>query len=235
VVDAWRLPGWTPTPYGVRVACRVLGAVIVSLVMLAGCSSGDDEALPVPSPVGPTTGATSGPGATPSASPSGPVVPEACDDIVPFTRVVQIVRVPLEGGTGRVYADDFPADSGRTARLTCQYGVRPAPAGGEAPPPQLEISLSGYVDDAAALTRLEDTVGSARASGQQVQAQSIGRHDGFLLADAADVTYLVAVDNRTVVVTLARGVVPEPAERVVLLGLAQAAVIGLPANTPATT
>jgi hypothetical protein len=159
------------------------------------------------------------------------VVPEACDDIVPFTRVVQIVAVPLEGGTGRVYADDFPADSGRTARLTCQYGVRPAPAGGEAPPPQLEISLSGYVDDAAALTRLEDTVGSARASGQQVQAQSVGGHDGYLLADAADVTYLVAVDNRTLVVTLARAVVPEPAERVVLVDLVEEA-LGLPGGTP---
>ena len=219
-----------PEPYGGPVPRRLL--VIASLVLVvAGCSSGDDEALPVPSPADPTAGEPSGSGQTASPSPSGPVVPEACDDVVPFTRVVQIVAVPLEGGTGRVYADDFPADSGRTARLTCQYGVRPAPAGGEAPPPQLEISLSGYVDDAAALTRLEDTVGSARASGQQVQAQSVGGHDGYLLADAADVTYLVAVDNRTLVVTLARGVVPEPAERVVLVDLVEEA-LGLPGGTP---
>lgn len=209
----------------------MLGAIIVSLVVLAGCSSGDDEALPVPSPAAPTAGEPSGSGSTASPSPSGPVVPEACDDIVPFTRIVQILAVPLEGGTGRVYADDFPADSGRTARLTCQYGVRPAPAGGEAPPPQVEISLSGYVDDAAALTRLEDTVGSARASGQQVQAQAVGGHDGFLLADPAAVTYVVAVDKRTLVVTLARGVLPEPAEKVVLVDLVEEA-LGQPGATP---
>jgi hypothetical protein len=231
VVDAWRLPGWTPTPYGVRVACRVLGAVIVSIVVLAGCSSGDDEALPVPSPATPTASEPSGSGSTASPSPSGPVVPEACDEIVPFTRIVQIVAVPLEGGTGRVYADDFPADSGRTARLTCQYGVRPAPAGGEAPPPQLEISLSGYVGADAASARLEDTVGSARDSGQQVQAQALGGHDGYLLADPAAVTYVVAVDKRTLVVTLARGVVPEPAEKIVLVDLVEEA-LGLPGATP---
>ena len=224
-----RILSAVPEPYGGPVPRRLL--VIASLVLVvAGCSSGDDEALPVPSPADPTAGEPSGSGQTASPSPSGPVVPEACDDIVPFTRVVQIVAVPLEGGTGRVYADDFPADSGRTARLTCRYGVRPAPAGGEAPPPQVEISLSGYVDDAAALTRVEDTVGSARASGQQVQAQAVGGHDGFLLADPAAVTYVIAVDQRTLVVTLARGVVPEPAETVVLVDLVEEA-LGLPSAT----
>ena len=227
-----RIPSTAPEPYGGPVFRRLL--VIASLALVAaGCAGGDgdDEALPAPSPAAPTDGEPSGSGSTASPSPSGPVVPEACDDIVPFTRIVQIVAVPLEGGTGRVYADDFPADSGRTARLTCQYGVRPAPAGGQAPPPQVEISLSGYVDDAAALTRLEDTVGSARSSGQQVQAQPVGGHDGFLLADPAAVTYVVAVDRRTLVVTLARGVVPEPAERVVLVDLVEEA-LGLPGATP---
>jgi hypothetical protein len=212
----------------------VLAAALVLAV--AACANGDDEnALPVPSPVGSETGSDpSGSVQSPSANPSEAAVPQDCDDIVPFTRVVQIVAVPLEGGTGRVYADDFPADSGRTARLTCRYGLRPAPAGGEAPPPQVEISLSGYVDAASATTRLEDTVGSARAAGQQVQAQAVGGHEGFLLADAEDISYAVAVDDRTLVVTLARGVVPEPAERVVLVGLVESA-LGAPSATQTPT
>jgi len=216
------------------VARRIaLAALLVLLV--PGCSNGDeDQALPVPSPAGSTTGDPSASEPIPSPGESGADVPQNCDDVVPFTRIVQIVAVPLEGGTGRVYADDFPADSGRTARLTCQYGVRPAPAGGEAPPPQVEISLSGYVDGDAARTRLEDTVDSARAGGQQVQAQAVSGHDGFLLADAEDITYVVAVDDRTLVVTLARGVVPEPAEQVVLVGLVEAA-LGVPAATASPT
>jgi hypothetical protein len=213
---------------------RRLLVVATFVALTAGCSNGDDDGtVPVPSPAG-TTGEPSGTGPSASPSPTGPQVPEVCDDIVPFTRIVQIVAVPLEGTTGRVYADDFPAASGRTARLTCQYGVRPAPAGGEAPPPQVEISLSGYVDSDAALARLEDTVGSARASGQQVLAQAVSGHDGFMLADAADVTYVVAVDDRTLVVTLARGVVPEAAERVVLVDLVEEA-LGLSAATPSPT
>jgi len=135
----------------------------------------------------------------------------------------------------RVYADDFPAESGRTARLTCQYGVRPAPAGGESPPPQVEIAVSGYVDEAAATARVEDTVGSARSAGQQIEALAAGGgQDGFLIADAEGITYVAAVGDSTLVVTLARQVVPADAERVVLLGLAEAAM-GIPDATPTPT
>jgi hypothetical protein len=140
------------------------------------------------------------------------------------------MAVPISGGTSRTYATDFSGESGRTARLTCHYGVQPAPAGGQVPPPLVEITLSSYVDAAAASARLEDTVGSARSAGQQVEAQAATNHQAFLLADAEDITYVAAVGDRTVVITLARGVVPTAAEKVVLLGLAEA-VLGVPAAT----
>jgi hypothetical protein len=176
-------------------------------------------------PTNGTAGPTTGPSVTPASSP----IPEFCDEVIPFTDVVRIMAVPISGGTSRTYATDFSGESGRTARLTCHYGVQPAPVGGQVPP-LVEITLSSYVDAAAAGARLEDTVGSARSAGQQVEAQAATNHQAFLLADAEDITYVAAVGDRTVVITLARGVVPTAAEKVVLLGLAEA-VLGVPAAT----
>jgi len=212
----------------------VLAALLV--VLAAGCT-GDGAggtSVPVPSAGTTTGGDRTGAGASPSPSATGVAVSENCDDIIPFTEVVRIVAAPLSGAMNRVYADDFPAESGRTARLTCQYGVRPATNGGEAPPPQVEIAVSGYVDDAAATTRVEDTVGSARSAGQQIEALAGGGSDGFLIGDAEDITYVAAIGDSTLVVTLARGVVPATAERVVLLGLVEAA-LGVSDSTPTPT
>jgi hypothetical protein len=209
----------------------VLAALLA--VAAAGCTGdGDESAVPVPS-VGTTTDRTT-PGVSPAPSVAALSVPQSCDDVIPFTDVVRVVAVPLQGSTNRVYADDFPAESGRTARLTCQYGVRPAVNGGDAPPPQVEIAVSGYVDEAAAAARVEDTVGSARSAGQQIESQAVAAQDGFLITDAVGITFVAAVGNGTLVVTLARGVVPATAERVVLLGLAETA-LGVRDPTPTAT
>ncbi|HEX6578610.1 MAG TPA: hypothetical protein VF082_09590 [Jiangellaceae bacterium] len=208
----------------------VLAALLA--VAAAGCTGDGDEAVvPVPS-VGTTPGATTA-GVSPAPSVAALSVPQSCDDVIPFTEVVRIVAVPLQGTTNRVYADDFPAESGRTARLTCQYGVRSG-ANGDAPPPQVEIAVSGYVDEAAAAARVEDTVVSARSAGQQIESQAAAAQDGFLIADAVGVTFVAAVGNGTLVVTLARGVVPATAERVVLLGLAETALGGRDPTLTAT-
>ena len=213
-----------------RVYRRTLIAVLGLLMAVVGCAREPAEPE-LPTLPGATSGTTpSGSQTTVPATPAGGPIPEFCDEVIPFTDVVRIVAIPISGGSSRTYATDFSAESGRTARLTCQYGVRPSPARGEAPPPQVQISLSSYVDAAAASALLEDTVGSARASGQRVEAQAGTNHQGFLLADAEDVTYVAAVGDRTLVVTLARKVVPEAAERVVLLGLAEA-VLGAPIPT----
>jgi hypothetical protein len=212
------------------VSRRMLIAVVGLLIAAVGCTREPAEPE-LPALPGSTTGATSpGSGQTAAATaPSGPI-PEFCDEVIPFTDVVRIVAVPISGGTSRTYATDFAPESGRTARLTCEYGVQPTPARGAAPPPQVEISLSSYVDAAAATARLEDTIGSARSSGQQVETLAGINHQGFLLTDAEDVTYVAAVGDRTLVITIARKVVPAAAERVVLLGLAEA-VLGVPIPT----
>lgn len=217
---------------------RRLALAALLVVVAAGCTGDGDGGATVPS-VGTTTGADpTTPGASPSPGATSVAIPQGCDDVIPFTEIVRIVAVPLEGGAASVYADDFPAESGRTARLTCQYGVRPATNGGEAPPPRVEIAVSGYVDDAAAAARVEDTVASARSAGQRIEAQAASGQDGFVIADREAITYVAAVGDQTLVVTLARRVVPAAAERVVLIGLAEAAMgtsEATPTPTPAVT
>jgi hypothetical protein len=210
-------------------------AVLGLALMAAGCTrQADDTEVPVPQPSATSTSTTSGPPTTAAATPAGGPIPQFCDEVIPFTEVVRIVAVPISGGSSRTYATDFSAESGRTARLTCQYGDQPSPARGEAPPPQVEISLSQYVDAAAASARLEDTVGSARSTGQLVEAQAGSAHQAYLLTDAEAVSYVAAIGDRTLVVTLARKVVPAAAERVVLLGLVEA-VLGVPVAGAAPT
>jgi hypothetical protein len=208
---------------------RVLIAALGLLLVAVGCAREADQpelpALPG------TTSASASPGSqqpTTLTIPTGGPIPEFCDDVISFADVARIVAAPISGGSSRTYATDFSAESGRTARLTCQYGVTPSPARGEAPPPQVAISLSQYVDAAAAAARLEDTVGSARSGGQQVEAVAAPTHQAYLLANAETVSYVAAIGDRTLVITLARKVVPPAAERVVLLGLAEA-VLGVPA------
>ena len=203
---------------------------------MVGCAR-EAEQPELPALPGTTsTSASVSPGVeqTALAMPTGGPIPEFCDDVIAFTDVARIVAASISGGSSRTYATDFSAESGRIARLTCEYGVEPSPARGEAPPAQVAISLSQYVDAPGASARLEDTVGSARSAGQQVEALAAPTHQAYVLTDPAAVSYVAAIGDRTLVVTLARKVVPAAAERVVLQRLAEA-VLGFPVATGAPT
>lgn len=196
------------------------------LLVLAGCSNGDEPEVPVvPTSGEPTDGDGTETAGEPSVSPSSTTgVPELCGDLATAGEIAQILQVPMQGETVRVYNDEFLADSGRTGRLTCSYGVPEVPEG-QAPPPTpapvpLEIAVSGYTDADTAAGRIDSTVDGAQAAGAVVAAQTVAGRDGFLLSDAEDVSFVVADDVRTYVITLRHGVVPAAAEPVVLVNLA---------------
>ena len=104
---------------------------------------------------------------------------------------------------------------GRTARLTCQHGVRPAPADGGAGAATAgrDRGERGTLDAAAAARPVEDTAGSGGRAGQQIEAQTASGQDGCLIADAEGITYVAAIGDSTLVVTLARQVVPASGAR----------------------
>ncbi len=152
--------------------------------------------------------------------------PQECGQVIRSVDVANIVAAPMPG-TRRIYQNDFPAESGRLERLTCSYGTEAAEEGddgdnGEArEQPVVEIAISSYVDSAAATTRVEDTVGSARIRGEDVEETEIGGQTVFVLPGEDTTSYVFGVQERTYVVTLSREVVPEPAEQVVLVSLVE--------------
>ncbi|WP_157574405.1 hypothetical protein [Jiangella muralis] len=215
------------------------------LLVLSGCSNGDEPEVPVvPTSGEPTDGDGTDAAGEPSASPGSTTgVPELCSDLASAGEIAQILQVPMQGETVRVYNDEFLPDSGRTGRLTCSYGVPEVPEGTTPPPTPppvpLEIAVSGYTEADIAAGRIDSTVDGAQAAGTVVTAQTVAGRDGFLLTDVEDVSFVMADDIRTYVITLLHGVVPAAAEPVVLVNLAAhllgASATGTPTPTGSAT
>ncbi len=210
---------------------RPTGAVLlaVGLVLAGGCTSVESEtATPTPTPTEQSTpkrtqrpSPSGGPKTKTKAPPKGASVPRQCIDVVSPTAVLEAVGVALPGGTSYVFADDFP-ESDRTARITCGYGV-------ERRGTALELAVSGYTGAPAAREQVDATVAAARDD-QRVRALPVLERPGYLLSDRQDTSYVVQDGARTVVATLRRGVVPDPAVRVALLEIVTAVLRELPAQ-----
>ena len=220
---------------------RSASIAVAVVLSVAACSNTDEPEVPVVPTQGESPGvdgtAEDVAEATPSPT-STTGIPELCGELATAGEVAQILKVALSGETQRIYNDDFLRDSGRTGRLTCSYGVPVVPEGRSAPPTPppvpLTVAVSGYVDAEVAAGRISSTVDAAHAAGTTVQAQSVAGRDGFLLSDKQDVSFVVADDVRTYVMTLSHGVVAKPAERVVLLDLA-GHLLGIPSATSSAT
>jgi hypothetical protein len=205
-------------------------------MLLASCTDQDEPEVPeVPRGTEqPTDGAEATEAVDPTADPTDVDVPFECGDLLTAGRVVQIAQTSIEGETRRVYNDEFLESSGRTGRLTCQYGVPTADATASPTPsdeeqvPAVEIAVSSYIDSETAAGRIDATLGS---TSRDVDPQTIGGNEGYLLTGDDDVTFIAAEGVRTYVISLRRGLVPEAAEVVVILELA-AEMLDVPAPTP---
>ncbi|AYY12897.1 hypothetical protein EF847_09465 [Actinobacteria bacterium YIM 96077] len=203
---------------------RAIGAAVIpAALVVAGCTEREEPEVPeVPDETSTETDAAETTEPTPDESDVS--VPFECSELFTAGRVVQIVQASLDGETRRIYNDDFLESSGRTGRLTCMYGVptadetaSPSPSPEEDPQPAVEIAVSSYVDEETAAGRIDTTLG---ATSRDVEPQTIGGREGYLLAGDDEVTFIVAEGVRTYVITLMRDLVPEDAEVVVILELA---------------
>jgi hypothetical protein len=214
---------------------RAILRVAIVAATLAGCSGGggDDDPFADLSPPATAT-ATGTPTATRTPAPASPagsnVVPRKCSDMVATSVVLDAVAVPLPGSTSYVYAGPVPS-SGRTARITCGFGVEPGVDG--QPAAKVTLTINGYADAANVRRRLDISVAEAQEQGQQVQALDLEGRSGYVLRDASDVSYIVGDGSRTIVVTMVLGLVPAEAEQGVLTKIATAMVASGQA-TPAT-
>lgn len=201
----------------------------------AACSEDDSGEATHPMLEDPTPTATPTASGTPTgAAPTDAGFPQECGELIPFVRVVEIMAIPM-AGSSRVYQDDFPADSGRLERLTCNYGTESLDDDGEGSSeepqdgsedggerePYVTIAVSSYADPGAATVRVESTVDSARIGGQHVEPMELAGRSGFVLRNDDTVSYVVADQELTYVVTLARAVLEDPAEQVVLVTMVE--------------
>ena len=202
---------------------RLLG--LATVVVLAGCSSGEDEPdaatellfSPEPTASAPAT-------TQPTAEPEPTLEPlqNDCGGVIATADVVRIVGAPLPGETTYVFADALP-DIGRTGRVTCGYGD-------EGDGPKVEVTVNDYESEEAADDRIEVTLQAASERGNEVRDQPIGSYEGYVLADDDDASIVVDAGPRTVVVTLQRDLVSAQAEVVVLEQLAST-VLRVPTET----
>lgn len=203
-----------------------MAALVAVALVGAACSEDDPGEATHPMLEDPTPTATPTSTGTPTdAEPTEAGFPQECGQLIPFVRVAEIMAVPM-AGTSRVYQDDFPADSGRLERLTCNYGTEAAEDdesdqdGGEREP-YVTIAVSSYTDPGAATVRVDSTVDSARIGGQQVEAMELAGRSGFILRGDDTISYVAADQELTYVVTLARDVLDDPAEQVVLVTMVE--------------
>jgi hypothetical protein len=219
-------------PYGppLRRRAPVVGALAL-LPLLGSCSDegGDDD------PFADLSAPASAPAATATPTPGGAAttsggVPGQCSEVVPPTAILDAIGVPLDGTAAFVTAGPVP-ESGRTGRITCEYGIAPGPDG--QPAAKVRLSVNGYVDAATAVGRLDENIARAQGQGQQVRALALDGRPGYVLRDAVDVTYLVADADRTVVATMVIGLVPPEAEQVALTEIVSA-MLGVQPGAPST-
>ncbi len=200
-----------------------------TVLLLAACSTGtdaDDPATELLFSPDPTAEATQEASPTPQAV-TLPEFPTDCTALVPTRRVRAIVAAPMPGDTTYVFADALP-DIGRTARVTCGYGV----GAGRGPGPAVEITVNEYESEAAAQARIDVTLQAAGDAGNTVGELPVGPYEAWTISDRDAVSLVVDAGTRTMVVTLKRGIVERSAEPVVLERLG-AEALGLPTETVA--
>lgn len=202
-------------------------AGLATVALVAGCSNADptsdDPASRLLFSPDATRAAEPSPSPTAQPSPTLGELPDSCQGVIRTADVVQIVGRPLPGETTFVYADALP-DIGRTGRVTCGYGDA---GDGE----KVRVTINDYESDESAAARVDVTLQAASERGNVVRDQPVGPYTGYVLSDDDDVSLVVNVGPRTVVVTMNRGLVPKRAEVVVLERLA-ASVLGLAGETP---
>ncbi len=196
-------------------APRHVAAVLAAIgVLLAGCSSHSKDNIPTPtlqSPAPETSIASTSPAPASSSAMPEAVLPRGCAQLLPLATVQQALGVALQGETNYLRAAPVP-QSGRTGRVTCDYGVPTSSAGQSASPTAgtrglVEASYITYVDAKTAESRVHLTVQTDGQS-SSISNVTVGGKPGFVLLGKEWNELVLADGARTIVVEAAPSVLP---------------------------
>lgn len=145
------------------------------------------------------------------STPVGPAkLPTSCQTVVGDAAVTAAVGKPLGGKT--IYIKNTAEPKiGRTGRATCRYGVN-----GKTVP--VEIGIAGYSTTAAAAARITATVDSDVGSGAKPVKVTVGGQPATVLLGTKTDLLVVQLQNRTVAITLVKGLAKDPQKALTDLG-----------------
>ncbi len=161
--------------------------------------------------------------ARPTSPPTGTTPPKSCGNVAAAADVDKIIGHALGGSANQVVG--VPTTSiGRTARLDCYYGI---PDGQSLTAAVLTIGVSTYSDAQSAQARVTSTVNAARGAGSTVSTIKVDGTPATLMVSQQNQALALAVGTRTVLVTVATGVLPQGSDTQQWTALAQ---LGLAAH-----
>jgi hypothetical protein len=182
----------------------VVGGLLV--VTLAGCSQASNG----PKNANSATTATATSAARTTAKPTSKpthvkppplhraTLPSDCTLLLTHGTVNRALGKAVTGKT--IYIKGLAEPKiGRTGRVTCRYGVK-----GKSIP--IEAGISGYRTASQASTRVRVTVAAERDAGARVSTTTIGGQPATILLGKNGSLLVYCDSNRTVAVTLDRGV-----------------------------
>lgn len=197
-------------------ATAVVGG-LAAMVLLAGCSSGEDLVTPaIPS--------FPGPGAAPATSAPAPrstIVPTDCNQILSKDELPNLLGLPL-GSVDVRSLRDVPAPSvGRLERVTCTYTSNGGAGAPDRGSQVLKILASGYNAPQAAQSQVAVNNQVEQRSGVNGVDTPIGAATGTYFSDPDGPILVVAYRQVTVSLSLTRGALSADQSRSVLADLAQ--------------
>lgn len=221
--------------------------VLAGVVVLAGACTSHASKIPTPtlsSPQPPPTSTSASPVPPSSSGPPEPVLPQGCSQLLPLGTLQQAIGKPLGGQVTYLRAAPVP-QSGRTGRVTCDYGVTvaapSAPAGASATPTPagpglVQVSYITYVDAKTAADRVQLTVQHDSQAATLHDAAVAGKKAYVLLGKDSN-ELLMADGASTYVVVMVPSVLPADRAPAALQAMAEAMVkavagLGTPASPP---
>lgn len=129
--------------------------------------------------------------------PAGPPLPQSCGGMISTAAMNRALGKPLKGKT--IYIKGVPQRKiQRTGRITCRYGVRGKSVA-------VEIGVSGYETQEAAVDRVAVTIRSEREAGAAITSRRVAGHDVTIMLGAKSGLLVTRDGRRTAAITIDKG------------------------------
>ncbi|XVS62852.1 hypothetical protein ACQPYE_32020 [Actinosynnema sp. CA-299493] len=144
-------------------------------------------------------------------------LPDDCELVIPVELFNQKLGRELPGELKTIIGIPEPS-LGRTGKIDCYYGVPEKQPIAAAP---VIIGLATYADEAAAGTRVAESVAAEREDGATVREVDVGKKKGQFISSEDERLVLGSLGKTTYVARVKLGVLPDDAVAGVLAALAQ--------------